>query len=364
MAGITNLAKGAVKNIAQAWGTDGVKKALLKRAAVGAGIGAVGGGTLSAIQGGSFGEGAVRGGFVGAGIGAATGAYKMGAFGNSVLDEAGRFRKGATSVYSHIADGTATWEQVNKYRQKDFDSFMNHIQNAREGQKLSNKYWEKDLEAKKGHQQRSSDAHKESQKHRKKDSSAKQDHTEAANNAQQEVANNTTKDTAATTTHTEAANNAQQEAANNTAKKEYKRPVIGEVQVQGPKPNDAPFFSQYDHMGYGGNIFEQLPMAEIKNMDKKTKRAIQKEQRKAANKIFNSEEFKTLKDGSNSYREIMTKIENNDNFRKAFEDLGYDFKKKEFTELKGNNTYNKYLQKQKKEMAKNVAKRTQAGSLF
>lgn len=192
MAGITNLAKGAAKNIAQALSTDGVGKALAKRAAAGAGIGAIGGGTLSAIQGGSFGEGAVRGGILGAGVGAATGAYKMGAFGNSVLDEAGRFRKGATSVYSHIADGTATWEQVNKYRQKDFDSFMNHIQNARDGQKLSNKYWEKDLEAKKGHQQRSSDAQKQSKGFQQKDSATKQGYKEATSATQQKEIKKTT----------------------------------------------------------------------------------------------------------------------------------------------------------------------------
>lgn len=164
MAGITNLAKGAAKNIAQALSTDGVGKALAKRAAMGAGIGAVGGGTLSAIQGGSFGEGAVRGGILGAGVGAATGAYKMGAFGNNVLDEAGRFRKGATSVYSHIASGNDTWAQVNKYRQQDFNAFMNHIRNAEEGQSLAKAFQQMDGAAKKKYQKSTTAASSEAAK--------------------------------------------------------------------------------------------------------------------------------------------------------------------------------------------------------
>ena len=161
MAGITNLAKGAAKNIAQALNTDGVGKALAKRAAMGAGIGAVGGGTLSAIQGGSFGEGAVRGGFIGAGIGAATGAYKMGAFGNSVLDEAGRFRKGATSVYSYVASGNDTWAQVNKYRQQDLNAFMNHVRNAEEGQSLAKAFEQTNKEAKVIHNNNNQNAQKQ-----------------------------------------------------------------------------------------------------------------------------------------------------------------------------------------------------------
>ena len=165
MAGITNLAKGAAKNIAQAWSTDGVKKALLKKAAVYGGIGAVGGGTLSAIQGGSFGEGAVRGGILGAGVGAATGAYKMGAFGNSVLDEAGRFRKGATSVYSYVASGNDTWAQVNKYRQQDLNAFMNHVRNAEEGQSLAKAFEQTNKEAKVIHNNNNQNAQKQVNQH-------------------------------------------------------------------------------------------------------------------------------------------------------------------------------------------------------
>ena len=152
MAGITNLAKGAAKNIAQALSTDGVGKALAKRAAVYGGFGAVGGGTLSAIQGGSFGEGAVRGGILGAGVGAATGAYKMGAFGNSVLDEAGRGRKGASTVYAQVASDTAKWEQVNMYRQKDFNAFMNHMKNAQDADDLAARFRQMDGASKKKYQ--------------------------------------------------------------------------------------------------------------------------------------------------------------------------------------------------------------------
>lgn len=204
MAGITNLAKGAAKNIAQALSTDGVGKALAKRAAVGAGIGAVGGGTLSAIQGGSFGEGAVRGGFIGAGIGAASGAYTMGAFGSNALDEAGRFRKGATSVYSHVASGNATWAQVNQYRQQDINAFMGHIRDAQDGKDLVNRFTQMDGAAK--------TSHGTNPEQLKWDL---ENGTIVGGSPAKEVADNITKDAAAKVGHSEAASNAVQHIKNN-----------------------------------------------------------------------------------------------------------------------------------------------------
>lgn len=148
MGKVSNLIKGAGKNIAAAARTDGVMKAALKRTAVGAGIGAAAGGTMSAIQGGSFGEGAVRGGIMGGMAGAASSAYKMGAMGSQSIDSSGKFRKGATSVYSHLIEGNTTWDEVNKFRAKDADSFMNHIRSANDGQDLRARMIQMDGKAK------------------------------------------------------------------------------------------------------------------------------------------------------------------------------------------------------------------------
>lgn len=149
MAGIMNILSGAKKNIAAAARTDGVLKRLVARSAAGAGIGAAAGGTMSAIQGGSFGEGAVRGGIMGGMAGAASGVYKMGAFGEQSLDASGRFRKGATSIYSTLVDNTSTWDQVNRLRAKDADAFMNNIRSASSAEDLKNRFMAMDKEAKK-----------------------------------------------------------------------------------------------------------------------------------------------------------------------------------------------------------------------
>lgn len=148
MGKVSNLIKGAGKNIAAAARTDGVMKAALKRTAIGTGIGAAAGGTMSAIQGGSFGEGAVRGGIMGGMAGAASSVYKMGAMGAQSIDSAGKFRKGATSVYSHLLKGNTTWDEVNKFRTKDADSFMNHIRAANDGQDLRARMIQMDGKAK------------------------------------------------------------------------------------------------------------------------------------------------------------------------------------------------------------------------
>ena len=85
--GFKNLAKGVVKNLGDAHTVEGIGGAYLRRAAAGAGIGAVAGGTVEAIQGGSFGEGAVSGAVKGGIIGAGTVAYKAAGLGSDVFEK-------------------------------------------------------------------------------------------------------------------------------------------------------------------------------------------------------------------------------------------------------------------------------------
>ena len=91
--GWKSLGKGILRNLGEAHKVSGIGKAYARRAAVGASIGAVAGGTIEAAQGGSFGEGAVSGAFKGAAIGTATVAYKAAGLGADVF-EAGTTRLG------------------------------------------------------------------------------------------------------------------------------------------------------------------------------------------------------------------------------------------------------------------------------
>ena len=103
-----SLGKGMWKNIKAAHKVEGIGAAYLKRAGIGAGIGAVGGGIWESAEGGSFGDGMISGAAKGAALGAGTVLYKSAGLGSNIFREGTRkMNKGAFGNFGKMWRGQA-----------------------------------------------------------------------------------------------------------------------------------------------------------------------------------------------------------------------------------------------------------------
>lgn len=97
-------ARAMMRNMGAAHSVKGIGGAYAKRAIIGGAIGGIGGGTLEAVQGGSFGEGFVKGGIGGAAFGAGSVAFTAAGLGKNMFEEGtsriakGSFRKSGSSI--------------------------------------------------------------------------------------------------------------------------------------------------------------------------------------------------------------------------------------------------------------------------
>lgn len=97
-------ARAMMRNMGAAHSVQGIGRAYAKRAIIGGTIGGIGGGTIEAVQGGSFGEGFVRGGIGGAAVGAGSVAFTAAGLGKGMFQEGtsriakGSFRKSGSSI--------------------------------------------------------------------------------------------------------------------------------------------------------------------------------------------------------------------------------------------------------------------------